>query len=201
LTPRAELIVFKGHSSVLATTGAVALFVGWLGFNGGSTLAASWDVPKIFANTVLAAAAGTAAGYLAGKYRDGVVLPENSISGLLGGLVAVTAGCHILTPGGALLVGAAGGATALFGALVLERYFRLDDPVGAISVHGFAGVIGTLGLAVLAPAEALPLGARVPQLLVQLQGILTNFVWCFGVSILFLAVLNKYQPAAFVKAG
>lgn len=184
----------QGHSSVLATTGAVALFVGWLGFNGGSTLAASWDVPKIFANTVLAAAAGTAAGYLAGKYRDGVVLPENSISGLLGGLVAVTAGCHILTPGGALLVGAAGGATALFGALVLERYFRLDDPVGAISVHGFAGVIGTLGLAVLAPAETLPLGARVPQLLVQLQGILTNFFWCFGVSILFLAVLNKYSP-------
>lgn len=184
----------QGHSSVLATAGALALFVGWLGFNGGSTLSASPDVPGIFANTVLAAAAGTAAGYLLGKYRDGVVLPENSISGLLGGLVAVTAGCHILTPPAALAVGALGGAVALLGAVFLERKFKLDDPVGAISVHGFAGVAGTLALALLAPVETLPLGARIPQLLIQLQGVLTNFAWCFGVSFLVLGLLNKLRP-------
>jgi len=184
----------QGHSSVLATSGALILFVGWLGFNGGSTLAASWDVPMILANTVLAAAAGTAAGYVLGRYKDKVILPENSISGLLGGLVAVTAGCHVLTPVGALAIGGLGGAAAIGGAVLLERKLRIDDPVGAISVHGFAGVAGTLGLSLLAPVDLLPLGARLPQFLVQLSGVLACFVWCFGAGWLLLSVLNRFQP-------
>ncbi|XHC11531.1 ammonium transporter [Labrenzia sp. ac12] len=184
----------QGHSSVLATSGALILFVGWLGFNGGSTLAASWHVPMILANTVLAAAAGTGAGYLLGRQKDKVILPENSISGLLGGLVAVTAGCHLLTPVGALVIGAAGGAVAILGAVLLERVLKIDDPVGAISVHGFSGVAGTLGLALLAPADQLPLGAHLPQFLVQFTGALACFVWSFGSGWLVLSVLNKMQP-------
>ncbi|WP_209009523.1 ammonium transporter [Labrenzia sp. PO1] len=184
----------QGHSSVLATSGALILFVGWLGFNGGSTLAASWHVPMILANTVLAAAAGTGAGYLLGRQKDKVILPENSISGLLGGLVAVTAGCHLLTPVGALVIGAVGGAVAIFGAVLLERVLKIDDPVGAISVHGFSGVAGTLGLALLAPADQLPLGAHLPQFLVQFTGALACFVWSFGSGWLVLSVLNKMQP-------
>lgn len=184
----------QGHSSVLATSGALILFVGWLGFNGGSTLAASWDVPMILANTVLAAAAGTGVGYVLGRYKDKVILPENSISGLLGGLVAVTAGCHVLTPMGALAVGGLGGAAAIGGAVFLERTLKIDDPVGAISVHGFAGVAGTLGLALVAPVENLPHGARLPQLLVQFYGALACFVWCFGGGWVLLAALNKVQP-------
>ncbi|MHA7773139.1 ammonium transporter [Roseibium sp. M-1] len=184
----------QGHSSVLATSGALILFVGWLGFNGGSTLAASWDVPKILANTVLAAAAGTGAGYLLGRCKDKVILPENSISGLLGGLVAITAGCHVLTPPGALVIGAAGGAIAVLGAVFLERVLKIDDPVGAISVHGFAGVAGTLGLAFLAPVDQLPLGAHLPQFLVQLTGAAVCFVWCFGTGWLLLSLLNRIEP-------
>jgi len=184
----------QGHSSVLATAGALILFVGWLGFNGGSTLAASWDVPKILANTVLAAAAGTGGGYFVGRWRDKVILPENSISGLLGGLVAITAGCHVLTPAGAAAIGAVGGVVAIMGAWVLERGLRIDDPVGAISVHGFAGAAGTLGLALLAPVDLLPMGARLPQLTIQLAGVVACFVWCFGMGWLTLSLVNRLQP-------
>jgi len=192
--PDGRAFRIQGHSSVLATSGALVLFVGWLGFNGGSTLAASWQVPMILANTVVAAASGTAAGYLLGRYMDKVILPENSISGLLGGLVAVTAGCHVLTPSGALVIGAAGGAVAVIGSFFLERVLRIDDPVGAIGVHGFAGVAGTLGLALLAPADRLPLGAHLPQFLVQLTGAAACFVWSFGAGWLLLGVLNRIQP-------
>ncbi|POF29031.1 ammonium transporter [Roseibium marinum] len=184
----------QGHSAVLATSGALILFVGWLGFNGGSTLAASWDVPGILANTVLAAAAGTAVGYFLGRRKDKFILPENSISGLLGGLVAITAGCHILTPAGAMIVGGLGGAVAILGAVFLERTLKIDDPVGAISVHGFSGVVGTLALALLAPVELLPLGARLPQLAIQLGGVIACFVWCFGAGWLLLSGLNRLQP-------
>ncbi|GGB41394.1 hypothetical protein GCM10011316_11660 [Roseibium aquae] len=183
-----------GHSAVLATTGALILFVGWLGFNGGSTLGVSADLPKIMANTVLAAASGTAAGYLAGYWKDRLVIPINSISGLLGGLVAVTAGCHILTPFGALAIGALGGMAAIGGAYLLETRFKVDDPVGAISVHGFGGVTGTLGLAVLAPADLLPLGSMLDQFLVQMQGVVLNFLWCFGVGYAVLKGLDALSP-------
>ncbi|GAB4512702.1 MAG: hypothetical protein Tsb0019_09600 [Roseibium sp.] len=192
--PDGQAFRIQGHSSVLATSGALILFVGWLGFNGGSTLAASWDVPMILANTVLAAAAGTGAGYVLGRQKDKVILPENSISGLLGGLVAVTAGCHVLTPPGALAIGGIGGAVAILGAVFLERKLKIDDPVGAISVHGFAGVAGTIGLALLAPVEQLPLGARLPQLLVQLAGVAACFAWCFGTGWVLLSLLNRWQP-------
>ncbi len=184
----------QGHSSVLATAGALVLFVGWLGFNGGSTLAASWDVPKILANTVIAAAAGTGAGYVFGRLKDKFILPENSVSGLLGGLVAITAGCHILSPAGSALIGAIGGAVAIYGALFLERVLKVDDPVGAISVHGFAGAAGTLGLALLAPLDLLPLGSRLPQLGVQFMGVAACFLWCFGMGWLTLSLLNRLQP-------
>jgi len=183
-----------GHSAVLATTGALILFLGWLGFNGGSTLGVSSAVPKIMTNTVLAAAAGTAAGYVLGLWKDRIVLPINSISGLIGGLVAVTAGCHLLAPFGAMVIGFLGGLAAVGGAYLLETRFKVDDPVGAISVHGFAGVVGTLGLAVLVPADSLPLGSHLDQLSVQFQGVLLNFVWCFGVGYAVLRGLNAVSP-------
>lgn len=104
-----------GHNPVLATTGGLILFFGWIGFNGGSTLAASADVAPIILNTVLAGGMGTCVGYVIGARQDGVVLPEKALCGMLGALVAVTAGCHVLDPGGALLVGALGSIIAVFG--------------------------------------------------------------------------------------
>ncbi|WP_346907918.1 ammonium transporter [uncultured Roseibium sp.] len=183
----------QGHSAATATTGAFLLFVGWIGFNGGSTLAANSDVPLIIVNTVVAAAAGASIGYGLGWYRDKIVLPENSISGMLGGLVAITAGCHVLTPGTSAVIGLVGGAAAVFGATLIER-FRIDDAVNAIAVHGIAGVCGTLGLALLAPLENLPLDDRGAQFLIQLEGVAVNFVWCFGLGYLSLKLLSLVVP-------
>ncbi len=84
-------IRIAGHNPVLSTTGALILFFGWIGFNGGSTLAANADVAPIILNTVLAGGMGTCVGYVIGVRQDGVVLPEKALCGMLGALVAVTA--------------------------------------------------------------------------------------------------------------
>lgn len=184
----------QGHSAALATTGAFLLFVGWIGFNGGSTLSASSEVAHIIVNTVVAAAAGAAVGYVLGWYRDRIILPENSISGMLGGLVAITAGCHILTPDTSAIIGLLGGICAVLGVTVIEKWLKVDDAVNAIAVHGIAGVCGTLGLALLAPVDSLPLGDRTAQFLVQLEGVAINFAWCFGLGYAALKVVNIWIP-------
>ncbi|MDR6819157.1 Amt family ammonium transporter [Neorhizobium sp. 2083] len=180
-----------GHSPVLSTTGALLLFIGWIGFNGGSTLGVSDEVAPIIANTVLAGGMGTCVGYVIGFYQDGVILPEKSNSGMLGGLVAVTAGCNIFDPASALMVGAIGGAVAIFGNAFIERTLRIDDAVGAIGVHAFAGVAGTLLVALLAPVEQLPAGGRLAQLHVQLVGIGVSFYWSFGLGYAFFWAVNR----------
>jgi Amt family ammonium transporter len=179
----------SGHNPVLAGGGALLLFVGWVGFNGGSTVAATTDTAHIIANTVLAGASGMVAGYLLGWWQDGVVLPEKTVNGLLGGLVAVTAGCYVLDGTGSLIVGVLGAAAALFGNDLLERRLKVDDAVGAIGVHGFGGVVGTVALVFLAPASHLP-HDRLTQLGVQLLGSGLNFAWAFGMGILFMKIID-----------
>ncbi|MBP1849820.1 ammonium transporter [Rhizobium halophytocola] len=185
-------IRIAGHSPVLSTTGGLLLFIGWIGFNGGSTTAAVPDIGPIILNTILAGGMGCCVGYVIGYYHDGVVLPEKSISGMLGGLVAITAGCHLLTPGGSLLIGALGSAAAVYGILFIERVLRIDDAVGAIGVHAFAGVVGTVGLAFLAPPELLPAGDRLHQLYIQVFGAALNFYWAFGVGYGFFWLLKRF---------
>lgn len=184
-------IRIAGHNPVLSTTGAFLLFIGWIGFNGGSTLHANADIAPIIMNTVLAGGMGTCVGYLIGYFQDGAILPEKSNGGMLGGLVAVTAGCHLLEPGGALMIGAIGGAVALFGNSFVETKLKVDDAVGAIGIHAFAGVVGTLGVALLAPVDLLPAGGRLAQLYIQLIGIGINFYWAFGLGYAFFWVLSR----------
>ncbi len=193
-TPDGKPVRMAGHNPVLATTGALILFFGWIGFNGGSTLAASADVAPIILNTVPAGGMGTCVGYAIGVHQDGVVLPEKALCGMLGALVAVTAGCHILDPGGALLIGGLGSAVAVYGNQFVEERMRIDDAVGAIAVHAFAGVAGTLALALLAPVDRLPAGGRFDQLYIQLFGSALNFYWAFGLGYAFFWGLNKLTP-------
>jgi Amt family ammonium transporter len=178
-----------GHSAVLASAGALFLFVGWIGFNGGSTLAASPEVPGIILNTVIAGAAGGVIGYGL-MWFGGAMLPERAVNGMVGGLVAITAGCHLVDPPAALLLGALGGLFANAANHLLERHLRIDDAVGAIGVHGVAGVVGTLGLALLAPVELLPAGSRLDQFLVQALGSGLNFVWAFGVGLVLILAIR-----------
>lgn len=181
----------SGHSTVLAAGGALLLFIGWIGFNGGSTIAADMSIGFIIANTVLAGAAGTTAGYLWTMIRHKTVLPEKVLCGLIGGLVAVTAGCAALTIPGAVFVGLAGAVAANWGNDFLERELKIDDAVGAIGAHAFAGVVGTILLALLAPVANLPTGDRVSQLFVQSLGVVLNFIWSFGTGLLFFGVLSR----------
>ncbi len=180
-----------GHSAVLASAGALFLFVGWIGFNGGSTLAVSDAVPGIILNTIIAGSAGGVAGYGL-MWFGGAMLPERAVNGMVGGLVAVTAGCHLVDPMGALVLGATGGFCANGANYLLEARLRIDDAVGAVGAHGVAGVIGTLGLALLAPAELLPAGSRMDQFLVQAAGSAINFVWAFGAGLVLILAIRPF---------
>jgi len=123
---------------------------------------------------------------------DGVYRPERVVTGVLGGLVAVTAGSAVLNGTGALLVGLLGGLTAWLGGELMVHKLRLDDPVGAVPVHGMAGVVGTLAVAGLAPIEALPAANRWMQLLVQAEGVLLAFCWAFGVGFAGLKLIDRF---------
>ncbi|MAU94402.1 MAG: diguanylate cyclase [Fulvimarina sp.] len=184
----------QGHSAVLATAGAMIIFVGWIGFNGGSTIEATPAIAAIIANTVLAAGCGGTAGYVYGMWKDdGVTRPEMPICGLIGGLVAVTAGCHILDGLGAMTLGVVGGLIAIVGNDIVARC-RVDDAVGAIGCHGFAGIAGTLGLALLAPADTLVDGDRLTQFGIQAAGAGVNFLWTFPIAYGFFKLADRLEP-------
>ncbi|MGF1626403.1 MAG: ammonium transporter [Alphaproteobacteria bacterium] len=180
----------QGHSPVLATTGAIILWVGWMGFNGGSTTAGTPAFASIIANTVLAGAVGGFGSLLGARLYDGLFRAERTINGVLGGLVAITAGCDVMTTWGAVATGFIGGFIAFAMAEVMERKWKLDDAVGAVAVHGFSGAFGTLAIAFFAPADTLLAGDRWSQFMIQGQGVLLAFVWAFGIT---FAVIKLYQ--------
>lgn len=180
-----------GHNLMIATLGVFILWFGWFGFNGGSTLAANGAVAKVIVNTVLAAAAGGMATLIYSVLSNrGRVPVEKVLNGTLGGLVGITAGCAFVEPGAALLIGIGGGMVAYWAEDALLYLARLDDPVGAISVHGFAGVWGTLAVALFANEEQLVAGSRWAQFDVQLTGVVAVFLWAFGGGLLAFTLLR-----------
>ncbi|RVU38648.1 ammonium transporter [Hwanghaeella grinnelliae] len=180
-----------GHSPVLATVGAIILWIGWIGFNGGSTTAGTPAFAHIITNTVVAGATGGLACMLAARVLDGYFKPDRSINGVLGGLVAITAGCDVLSTQTAVLVGISGGIVQLLAGHILLRRFKIDDAVGAVAVHGVAGAWGTIILAVLMPADLLPAEGRLSQIGVQCAGVAIGFVWAFGVAYLTFFLMDK----------
>ncbi len=172
----------EGHNLALSTLGVFLLWFGWFGFNGGSTLAFSAKVPMIVVNTALAGAAGGIAGMLLTWQLEHRPSADQVMNGVLAGLVAITAGCDLVSPLSAMGIGAIGGAIAVAGSRLLER-LRIDDAIGAVPVHLFAGIWGTLAVIAFAPdgswASGLPRGA---QLLVQLQGVLAIGAYAFAAS-------------------
>lgn len=142
-----------GHNIVIAMLGVFILFIGWFGFNPGSQLAADIEVPRIAVNTLLAAAAGGLAAMFVSwaKFKK----PDVSFAGngILGGLVSITAGAFALDGFMAIVAGLLGGIIVTFSVLFFER-IRVDDPVGAVSVHGVCGVWGTLAVGLFASENA-----------------------------------------------
>jgi len=175
----------------LSTLGVLILWFGWWGFNGGSTLRFDAQVARIIMNTNLAGAAGALVALAHGwHFQAGRDLSTKLLGGTLGGLVAITASCHLASPGSALLVGAVAGwlhNVAFEGLLVRAR---IDDPVGAVAVHGFCGVWGTLAVALVAPADQLGMG-RLAQLGVQALGAAACFAWSSGVAYLAFALIRR----------
>jgi Amt family ammonium transporter len=207
-----------GHSLPMAVIGALILAFGWFGFNTGATLSGSDPrVATIAANTLLASSAGAMAalafGWRWSKKPDlGMVC-----NGLLGGLVAITAPCAFVNPSAAVLIGVVAGLLVVASVITLERRFRIDDPVGAVAVHGVCGTWGALAVGLLAdgtygagwngvggPVRGLLFGDA-GQLLAQGIGIVTNILFVFGISYGFFRLvdwrLGNRVPAEVEWAG
>jgi ammonium transporter, Amt family len=145
------------HDLNIAAIGGVILWFGWYGFNPGSTLSAMdfEGIGRVAANTTLAAAAGGLVALLFVYPRSRKWDAGMSINGFLGGLVAITAPCYWVAPGSAILIGAVAGIVVPLGIDLLEKV-KIDDPIGAVAVHGFAGIWGTLSIGLFAHNFGVP---------------------------------------------
>lgn len=178
----------------MVVLGVLVLWFGWLGFNGGSGLALNDRVPLILINTVIAAASGGLMSLVIVMHR--LRRPDVSMvsNGVIAGLVAITAGCHLLTPATSIVVGGVA-AWLCYASTELLKRLRIDDVIGAIPAHGIAGVWGTLALALLSDPVVWNNGNdRMAQLAVQAYGCAAGFAWAFGLSFVFLWLVNKFYP-------
>jgi Amt family ammonium transporter len=166
-----------GANLPLATLGTFILWMGWFGFNGGSTLklggiGVANEVANVFLNTNAAAAGGLIAALLVARLMFGKADLTMALNGALAGLVAITAEPADPTPLLATIIGAIGGTIVVFSIITLDK-LKIDDPVGAISVHGTVGIFGIFAV-LLSDPDATFMG--------QLVGMLTIFVWVFATS-------------------
>lgn len=174
--------VFAPSNIPLASAGAFILWFGWFGFNAGSTLNAfDTNLPSIALNTMLAASAGGAASLLYTLFRYGKADPSMTMNGALAGLVAVTAGCAYVEPYSAILIGLIAGVLVIWGTLLVDR-MKIDDPVGAVAVHGVNGTFGTIAVGLFDKADGLFTTGSAHLVLVQLMGVAIVSVWGLAVS-------------------
>ncbi|HJT75685.1 MAG TPA: ammonium transporter [Gemmataceae bacterium] len=194
------------HNVPMYMTGTLFLALGWFGFNAGSTLSATDpNIARIAVNTALSSAAGavTAMCIMWLKYKK----PDPSFlcNGILAGLVAITAGCAYVRPWAAVLIGAVSGALVVWSSLIIERVLKVDDPVGAISIHGTNGIWGALALGLFADGTYAPhanfngvagpvtglLYGDASQLAAQCVGVIANLLWVLPVAYGFFWVVNR----------
>jgi ammonium transporter, Amt family len=207
-----------GHNLPMAVLGTLILAFGWFGFNAGSTLsAADPRIALIAVNTMLASSAGALSALLYVRFTFRKPDVGMACNGLLGGLVAITAGCAFVSPAAAVLVGLVAGAVVVWTVALLERRLRIDDPVGAVAVHGACGAWGMLAVGlfadgsygsgwngVLGPVRGLFFGDG-GQLLAQLVAMATNAAFVFGAAYGFFRLLDRLMglrvPAEVEHAG
>ncbi len=178
-----------GHSLTLAALGVFILFLGWFGFNGGSTTTANGTVARIIVNTFLSGCAGAIAAMVVSWFRFGKPDIGMTLNGVLAGLVGITAPCATTTPLGSIIIGLVAGVLVFLSVLFFDK-LQIDDPVGAISVHGVCGAWGTLAAALL--HENLFTGAEydlVGQTVTQLIGIVAAFAWTFITAFILFKVI------------
>ena len=174
-----------GHNIPLAALGVFILWLGWFGFNPGSTTAANKDIAMIFVNTNLAAAAAAVLAMITSWIRFGKPEVGMSLNGALAGLVAITSPCASVSPLSAVMIGAAAGIIVVLSVLFFDK-IKIDDPVGAISVHGVCGAWGTLA------AGLFNIGGTSLKIIgVQLLGIGACFLWVFPTAFLMFKLIDK----------
>ena len=188
--------VIPGHSIPLGALGVFILWLGWFGFNGASTLAADPElVPSVIANTFLAASAGVIATALYTKVRYGYMDGSLTLNGALAGLVSITAGAANLSIVGSLVAGLVGAVVLVEGVRFIEHKLKVDDPVGAVTVHGLCGIWGTLAVGLLdITGGGLLYGGGVTLLGVQAIGVLAVIAWTSIVTGVSLSIIKLFIP-------
>lgn len=186
-------IAIPGHNLPLAAIGGFVLWFGWFGFNPGSTLAAvgNWELIGIVAtNTFLASAAGGVSTMFYTYFRYGQIDITMTINGVLAGLVAITAGCNIVEPGSAIIIGLIAGVLVDIAVIYIDK-IKIDDPVGAIAVHGVNGLFGTLAVGLFAAEDGLFFGGGADLLVTQAIGVLAIGSFSFILTFIIMKIMKK----------
>ena len=185
-----------GHSIPLAILGTFILLVGWYGFNAGSWLAAGTEIGAIAVNTTLAGAGGAFAAMMTTWFRSGKPDVAMAGNGLLAGLVGVTAGAWVVNGLGAIIIGLAAGVIVVYAVSFFDK-IKIDDPVGAVSVHGVCGAFGTLAVGLFSTIESdgivkkgLFYGGGTDQLVSQVIGVAAVAAFVFVAAVILFATLK-----------
>ncbi len=185
-----------GHSLTLGALGVFILWFGWFGFNPGSTLAATGDdiltsMSTIFVTTNLAAAAAATSTMIITWVRYKKPDVSMTLNGALGGLVAITAGCDVVSPAGAVFEGLIAGAIIVFGIEFIDKVLKVDDPVGAVGVHALCGAGGTIMTGLFALDGGLFYGGGAHMVTVQIIGVLAVAAWVTVTMLIVFTILKK----------
>ena len=193
---KVKVNAIPGHNITIGALGCFILWFGWFGFNPGSQLAAATSgdqtaISHVFLTTNLAACAGGFFALVASWMKYGKPSLSLTLNGVLAGLVGITAGCDLVSPFGSVLIGAICGVVMIFAVDFIDHVLKIDDPVGASSVHGVCGCLGTILTGLFATEEGLFYGGGSSFLLAQLFGAAVVGVWAAGMGFIVFKVLDK----------
>lgn len=196
-----KINVIQGHNIPLGALGVFILWLGWFGFNGGSTLAANPKlVPMVIGTTLLSTSAALVSSALYTKIKFKKVDASLSLNGVLAGLVGITAGCAEISLSGSILVGLISGVLLVEGIRFFDIKLKIDDPVGAITVHGLLGIWGTLAVGLFSTSSGLFYGYGITQLGIQAIGVLAVVTWVVITIGGFTYIVNKLAPIRVSKS-
>ncbi len=180
-----------GHNIPLAALGVFILWFGWFGFNAGSTTTGEGLIGYIAVTTNLAAATGAIVAMIVSWIIMKKPDASMALNGALAGLVSITAPCDAVSPVGAIMIGAVGGSLVVLSVLFIDNILKVDDPVGAVSVHGVCGLWGTLSVGLFNMDSGLFYGGGLKQLGVQALGAGAAFLWAFGLGLALFYGIKK----------
>jgi Amt family ammonium transporter len=189
--PDGRPIAIFGHNLPLAALGVFILWFGWFGFNPGSTTVGSGLIGYIAVTTNLSGAAGAISAMVASWFLFKKPDISMTLNGALAGLVAITAGCDGVSPIGSLWIGLVAGILVVLSVIFIDKILKVDDPVGAVSVHAVNGLWGTLAVGLFNLKSGLFYGFGFKQLATQFIGAFSAFVWAFGLGLVLFIILKK----------